>query len=150
MPYFPIDNISTNAITDTFAGCITLDTATGFTDSNTLQLYTATDGCRTYPLPCTLPPKAINDIRSIGIPSNAPMFSTSFTWDYNESCTTGPVTYDPWITTSTGTSGGTTFDIPVNQNYGIAGSTTLTLDSATANTATVGNPFYLRKPLRLP
>jgi len=129
MPYFPIDNTAT--ATYVGQGCITLDTC-GATDINNLRYYT-TDVC-SAPLP-DLPPKAINDIRSIGIPSNAPMFNTSFTWDFSpNACET--LTYDPWITTTTGT--GTTLDIPVNQNYGIAGSTTLSLaDNTTGGSTTL-------------
>ncbi len=139
MPYFPIDPSATTTLTG--IGCVTLDTTT-LTDANNLRFYTDCS-CPTAPLTTPDPPKAINDIRSIGIPSNAPMFNTTFSWDYagcNEA-----ITYDPWITTTTGTAGNTTFDIPVNQNYGIAGTTTLTLADTT-----IGDPFYLRKPLRSP
>jgi len=60
------------------------------------------NGTINLPPACYNPPRAVNDIRSIGIPSTAPMFSpTSFTWDYAETCGVTTTTYDPWITATT-------------------------------------------------
>jgi len=149
MPYIPIDTSSTAALatsaTATYVGqgCLTLDTA-GATDINNLRFYT-TD-MTSYPPTEPDPPKAIIDIRSIGIPGNAPMFApTTFTWDVADTITSCETTFDPWVTTDryfTTLTDTTSATIPLTYTYGIAGgNNTLALDT------TAGGTTRLRKTL---
>jgi len=103
-----------------------------------------------YPPGCYNPPRAILDIRSIGIPSNAPMFIQDFTWATQGACVTTCTTIGDyeWATTD-----GTALTIPLTNTFGTAGATNLTL--ATANLTsdnTTGATLlqgYRVKPLRL-
>jgi len=105
-----------------------------------------------FPPTCYNPPRAVLDVRSIGIPSNAPMFN-QYTWATEGACVTScdTTTSTGLWTTVTGTYTPLTYtastsDIPLTHTFGTAGANNLTLDIGTGGTIL---PGYRVKPLRL-
>jgi len=89
--------------------------ATGTLTNVTLNACNTTSlGIPYIPTTEPIPPKAINDIRSIGIPSSAPMFNAPYTWEVGDLTLCTPAAYDPWVTTDRYFATNATTGTPIN------------------------------------